>query len=85
MVTSSHCLCASSVTLDIMGGDAVDIWKHLASRKIMLLKSMKQAVQELEDPHAVFSHDQEIGFNSGLLTQDILNKMIAHYTRRTGN
>ena len=60
-----------------MGGDAVDIWQHLASRKIMLLKSMKQAVQELEDPYAVFSYAQEIGFNSGLLTKDILDKMVA--------
>ncbi|MDE0557270.1 MAG: DNA-directed DNA polymerase II small subunit [Candidatus Poseidoniaceae archaeon] len=63
-----------------MGGDAVDIWQHLASRKIMLLKSMKQAVQELEDPYAVFSYAQEIGFSSGLLTQDILDKMVSAHS-----
>ena len=68
-----------------MGGAAVDIWQHLASRKIMLLKSMKQAVQELEDPYAVFSYAQEIGFNSGLLTQDILNKMIAAHSSANSN
>lgn len=38
---------------------------------------MKQAVQELEDPHAVFSYAKEIGFESGLLTQEILDKMVA--------
>ena len=62
-----------------MGGDAADIWQHLASRKIMLFQSMKQAVQELEDPYAVFSFAQEIGFESGLLTQEILDKMVAAY------
>ena len=65
--------------LRLMGGDAADIWQHLASRKIMLFQSMKQAVQELEDPYAVFSFAQEIGFESGLLTQEILDKMVAAY------
>ncbi len=68
-----------------MGGDAADIWQHLASRKIMLLKSMKQAVQELADPFAVFSHAQEVGFNSGLLTQEILDKMITAHIATQNN
>jgi DNA polymerase II small subunit len=68
-----------------MGGDAADIWQHLASRKIMLFQSMKQAVQELEDPYAVFSFAQEIGFESGLLTQGILDKMVTAYNSTQGN
>ena len=71
--------------LRLMGGDAADIWQHLASRKIMLFQSMKQAVQELEDPYAVFSFAQEIGFESGLLTQEILDKMVAAYNSSQGN
>jgi DNA polymerase II small subunit len=68
-----------------MGGDAADSWQHLASRKIMLFQSMKQAVQELEDPYAVFSFAQEIGFESGLLTQGILDKMVTAYNSTQGN
>lgn len=71
--------------LRLMGGDAADIWQHLASRKIMLFQSMKQAVQELEDPYAVFSFAQEIGFESGLLTQGILDKMVTAYNSTQGN
>ena len=71
--------------LRLMGGDAADIWQHLVSRKIMLLKSMKQAIQELEDPYAVFSFAQEIGFESGLLTHEILDKMVAAYNSAQGN
>lgn len=71
--------------LRLMGGDAADIWQHLVSRKIMLLKSMKQAVQELEDPYAVFSFAQDIGFESGFLTQEILDKMVAAYNSAQGN
>ena len=71
--------------LRIMGGDAADIWQHLVSRKIMLLKSMKQAIQELEDPYAVFSFAQEIGFESGLLTQELLDNMVAAYNSAQGN
>ncbi len=44
-----------------MGGDAVDIWQHLASRKIMLLKSMKQAAVGYSITVSVSSWAQQLG------------------------